>query len=45
MDKYVERLLKLADRHLIVERGKVVWEGSSSALDRDRALWTRYLGV
>nr|CAB89826.1 hypothetical protein [Pseudomonas chlororaphis] len=45
VDKYVERLLKLADRHLIVERGKVVWEGSSSALDRDRALWTRYLGV
>lgn len=45
VDKYVERLLQLADHHLILERGKVVWEGDSSALDRDRALWTRFLGV
>ena len=45
IDKYVDRLIQLADRHLILERGRVVWEGSSRALDADRTLWTRYLGV
>jgi branched-chain amino acid transport system ATP-binding protein len=45
IDKYVERLIKLADRHIILERGRVVWQGSSAALDADRGLWTRYLGV
>lgn len=45
IDKYVERLLKLADRHVILERGAVVWKGSSAELDADRRLWTRYLGV
>ena len=45
IDKYVERLIKLADRHVILERGRVVWQGTSAALNADRALWTRYLGV
>ncbi len=45
IDKYVERLLSLADRHVILERGKVVWSGDSAALDADRGLWERYLGV
>lgn len=45
IDKYVERLLTLADRHVILERGSVVWQGSSAELDADRSLWTRYLGV
>jgi branched-chain amino acid transport system ATP-binding protein len=45
IDKYVERLLSLADRHVILERGKVVWTGDSAALDADRGLWERYLGV
>lgn len=45
VDKYVERLLKLADRHFIVERGRVVWSGDSTALAADRGLWSRYLGV
>jgi branched-chain amino acid transport system ATP-binding protein len=45
IDKYVQRLLPLADRHLILERGRVAWQGASAALDADRALWTRYLGV
>ena len=40
-----QRLLPLADRHLIIERGRVVWMGDSAALDADRMLWTRYLGV
>jgi branched-chain amino acid transport system ATP-binding protein len=45
IDKYVERLIKLADRHVILERGRVVWQGTSAALNADRDLWTRYLGV
>lgn len=45
VDKYVQRLLPLADRHLILERGRVVWTGDSAALDADRTLWARYLGV
>jgi branched-chain amino acid transport system ATP-binding protein len=45
IDKYIERLVKLADRHTIIERGRVAWQGSSSALDADRGLWHRYLGV
>lgn len=45
IDKYVERLLALADQHVIIERGQVVWRGDSTALSSDRGLWSRYLGV
>jgi branched-chain amino acid transport system ATP-binding protein len=45
VDKYIERLVRLADRHTIIERGRVVWQGDSLALDADRTLWHRYLGV
>jgi branched-chain amino acid transport system ATP-binding protein len=45
IDKYIERLVRLADRHTIIERGRVAWQGSSAALDADRELWHRYLGV
>ncbi len=45
IDKYVQRLIRLADRHLILEKGRVVWTGSSEALDADRALWHRHLGI
>lgn len=45
VDKYVDRLLDIADRHLILERGRVVWEGNSNQLSADRSLWTRYLAL
>jgi branched-chain amino acid transport system ATP-binding protein len=45
IDKYIERLVKLADRHTIIERGRVAWQGSSAELNADRGLWHRYLGV
>jgi branched-chain amino acid transport system ATP-binding protein len=45
IDKYIERLLPLADRHTLIERGRVVWQGDSMALTADRDLWCRYLGV
>lgn len=45
VDKYVERLIALADHHTIVERGRVVWAGNSAALDADHGIWHRYLGL
>ena len=45
IDKHVERLVALADRHVIIERGRAVWSGNSAELAGDRALWHRYLGV
>lgn len=45
VDKYVDRLLEIADQHLILERGRVVWTGSSEALASDRTLWSRYLAL
>jgi branched-chain amino acid transport system ATP-binding protein len=45
VDKYVERLIGIADHHTIIERGRVAWQGSSAALAADQALWHRYLGV
>jgi len=45
VDKYVERLIPLADQHTIIERGRVVWRGSSKELASNHTLWHRYLGV
>lgn len=45
IDKYVQRLIKLANHHTIIERGRVVWQGDSAQLAADPALWQRYIGV
>jgi branched-chain amino acid transport system ATP-binding protein len=45
IDKYVDRLVRIADQHTILERGRVAWRGDSAALAADRSLWHRYLGV
>jgi len=45
IDKYVEKLIALADHHTIIERGQVVWQGASGALDADHGIWQRYLGI
>ncbi|MBM3479236.1 MAG: ABC transporter ATP-binding protein [Alphaproteobacteria bacterium] len=45
VDKNVKALLRLADRHVIVEKGRVVWTGSSAALAADEAAQHRHLGV
>ena len=45
IDKYVQRLISVADRQVIVEKGRVVWSGTSTQLDADRELWHRYLGL
>jgi len=45
IDKYVQRLLKVANQHTIIERGQVVWQGDSAQLAADPGLWQRYIGV
>jgi len=45
IDKYVERLVEIADHHTILSRGRVAWRGSSAELAADRELWHRHLGV
>ena len=45
IDKHVAPLLRLADRHYIIEKGRVVWHGTSAALRTDATVRQRYLGV
>jgi branched-chain amino acid transport system ATP-binding protein len=45
IDKYVQRLIKLANHHTLIERGQVVWQGDSAQLAANPALWQRYIGV
>jgi len=45
IDKYLQRLIRLADHHVVLEKGRVVWSGSSAALAADPTLWGRYLGL
>jgi branched-chain amino acid transport system ATP-binding protein len=45
IDKNLGPLLKLADRHYIMERGKVVWSGDSAKLRAERESLHHYLGV
>jgi branched-chain amino acid transport system ATP-binding protein len=45
IDKNVDALTRFADRHTIIEKGRVVWTGTSAALRADENLQHRYLGV
>ena len=45
IDKNVEALTKIANKHYIIEKGMVVWSGSSKALSADEDIQHRYLGV
>ena len=45
IDKNVEALTRIADRHVIIEKGRAVWTGSSAALAADPAVRERFLGV
>jgi branched-chain amino acid transport system ATP-binding protein len=45
VDKYVHRLVGLADRHVILERGNAVWQGTSAELNAHRELWHAHLGI
>jgi branched-chain amino acid transport system ATP-binding protein len=45
IDKNVDVLCEIADRHTIIERGRVVWSGPSSELAAREELRHRYLGI
>ena len=45
VDKHIDALLKLADRHVVIEKGHVVWSGTSAALVADPTVRQRYLQV
>ena len=45
IDKNLDALLRIADRHYILEKGQSVWNGDSAALAADDAARARYLGV
>ena len=45
IDKNVAALTEIADRHYLIERGRVVWSGSSQALAAAPDIQHRYLGI
>lgn len=45
IDKNIKPLLKLADRHFVLEKGRVVWSGKSEQLACETDLIHQYLGV
>ena len=45
IDKNLDALMHLADCHYIIEKGSIVWSGTSQELEADPTLKTRYLGV
>jgi branched-chain amino acid transport system ATP-binding protein len=45
IDKDVKALIRVADVHYMLEKGRVVWTGSSSALAANVDVQHRYLGV
>ena len=45
VDKNVADLIKLANRHYVLEKGKVVWTGSSDELRSSEDVQHQYLGV
>jgi branched-chain amino acid transport system ATP-binding protein len=45
VDKNLDALTEIADRHYIIERGRVVWTGNSAALTAAPDIGHRYLGI
>ncbi|MBT5046902.1 MAG: ABC transporter ATP-binding protein [Rhodospirillaceae bacterium] len=45
IDKNVAALTQIADRHYMIEKGQVVWSGSSSELKAQPDIQHQYLGV
>jgi len=43
IDKNVDALAKIADRHVVLEKGRVAWRGSSDDLRSDSAVKDRFL--
>ena len=45
IDKHVQALARLADHHYVLEKGRVVWSGTSAELIARADVQHRYLGV
>lgn len=45
VDKNLADLMRIADRHFIIQRGRVVWQGTTPELQADDAVRQRYLGL
>lgn len=45
IDKNVKALMGMADRHVVIEKGRVVWQGSSDELRANHGIVEQYLGV
>jgi branched-chain amino acid transport system ATP-binding protein len=45
IDKDIKTIARVADRHFVLEKGRVVWSGTSAELTANRELQSRYLGV
>ena len=45
VDKNIDALTALADRHVVIEKGRVVWTGTSIELKSDRSVKDRFLHV
>jgi branched-chain amino acid transport system ATP-binding protein len=45
IDKNLDHLLRIADRHYVVEKGHIVWSGGSAAFAADASIRERYMGV
>jgi branched-chain amino acid transport system ATP-binding protein len=45
IDKNLAALTRIADRHHVIEKGRIVWRGDSAALRADEAVRRLYLGV
>src|SRR5499433_768049 len=45
IDKHVQAVTRLADHHYVLEKGRVVWDGTSAELRARADVQHRYLGV
>jgi branched-chain amino acid transport system ATP-binding protein len=45
IDKNIDEFINIADYHLIIEKGEIVWQGDSDQLKSNQELKTRFLGV
>jgi branched-chain amino acid transport system ATP-binding protein len=45
IDKHPKAMARIADRHYVMNKGRIVWQGSSADLLADEDMQHRYLGI
>jgi branched-chain amino acid transport system ATP-binding protein len=45
IDKHPEAMARIADRHFVMEKGKIAWSGTSQELLANAEMQHRFLGV